>query len=37
VRFEPEVADLTPTLATPLDLPRGPGAPFETAAEVWQG
>lgn len=33
-RFDPELAGPLPRLATPGDIPSGPGAPFETAAEV---
>jgi hypothetical protein len=36
VRFDPEVAEPGEALPTPLDIPRGSGAPFETAAEVWR-
>lgn len=36
-RFDPEVEAPLPRLATPADIPAGPGAPFATAAEVWRG
>ncbi len=37
LRFDPELADPLPLLPTPQDIPAGPGAPFVTAAEAWQG
>ncbi|WP_037365490.1 transglutaminase domain-containing protein [Nakamurella lactea] len=37
LRFDPEVAEPSAALPTPLDIPAGPAAPFRTAAEVWQG
>ncbi len=36
-RFDPEVMVPTGALQEPLDQPVGEGAPFRTAAEVWQG
>ncbi|MGH3384894.1 MAG: transglutaminase domain-containing protein [Nocardioidaceae bacterium] len=37
VRFDPEVEAPRDGIPTPMDIPAGPGAPFQTAAEVWQG
>ncbi len=36
-RFDPEIMTPTGPLQEPLDQPVGEGAPFRTAAEVWQG
>jgi hypothetical protein len=36
-RFDPEVAEASDPLPTPLDIAAGPGAPFRTAAEIWRG
>jgi hypothetical protein len=37
VRFDPEIDGPGAALATPADLPSGPGAPFLTAAQAWLG
>jgi hypothetical protein len=36
-RFDPEVTETDGLVASPMDLPTGPGAPFLTAAEAWRG
>lgn len=37
VRTDPELPDDADLGFDPRDMPTGPGAPFETAAEVWRG
>jgi len=37
VRTDPELPDGAGVGFDPRDMPTGPGAPFETAAEVWRG
>ncbi|AKU17737.1 transglutaminase-like domain-containing protein [Luteipulveratus mongoliensis] len=35
-RFDPEIEMPSAALPTPLEIPAGPGSPFETAAEAWR-